>query len=328
MINNESRSNNLKLEIEKLSKTELHLHLEGAIPVETLYKLVQRSSSATSITTIEELISKMKYKNFSHFIEVWVWKNSFITKESDFFMITLSVLEALSQQNITDAELFYSPGDFWRQKLSIRGITEEALAGRQKAFEEFGIRSEFIVDLVRDFGPELGRITLDEVTPYLGKGIIGIGLGGSEQAFPAGDYESVFAEAKDRGFHLTAHAGEAAGPESIWETITKLNVERIGHGIRAIEDPGLMAYLKERQIPLEICPVSNVRTGVVKELNKHPVRRMFDEGLFVTVNSDDPVMFNTSLNYEFQQLAEHLSFDLEEIKTVLNNAHECLFKRI
>lgn len=311
--------------IKKMPKTELHLHLEGAIPVDFLFKLIKRDRSNPSIKTPDDLKEVFKYKDFDHFIITWGWKNSFIKKEEDFLEIAYEVLKKLSDQNVKYAEAFYSPGDFMNKGLTVQGITEYLIEGKEKARRDFNIKCNLIIDLIRDHGPEEGMKRLDEVTPYLGKGVIGIGIGGSEGFFPPEPYEAVYKEAKKRGFRLTAHGGEAAGPESVWGAINKLGVERIGHGVRAIEDTKLIKYLKEKQIPLEVCPVSNIKTGIYKSIEEHPIKEFFREGLMVTVNSDDPEMFNTSITEEYLILAEELAFSPDDIKKLSFNSIEASF---
>lgn len=302
-----------------MPKVELHLHLEGAIPLETLFNLIQREGKEPSIKNIDDLRKKLAYIDFAHFIEVWIWKNTFIKEEKDFEEIAYQVLRSLSKQNVKYIEAFYSPGDYWRQGLSTQKITEYLIKGKERAYYDFGIQSELIVDLIRGDGPEIGMQRLEEVTPYLGKGLIGIGLGGNEQSFPADPYASVYKEARERGFRLTAHAGEAAGAESIWTVIKKLDVERIGHGVRACEDPKLVSLLKKRQIPLEMCVISNVRTGVCESVEVHPIKQYFQQGLMVTANSDDPTMFNTSISQEYLVLVQKLGFTISDLKHLSMN---------
>ena len=320
-----STASRLEELIRAAPKTELHLHLEGAIPLETLYRLIRRQGGDPSISTIKDLERKFTYTDFAHFIELWIWKNTFITEEQDFEQIAYQVLRNLSEQNVKYIEAFYSPGDHTHKGLTVQGITEYLIKGKERARRDFGIRCELIVDIVRGDGVDVGMQRLDETEPYLGKGLIGIGLGGSEQKFPADPYEPVYKEAKRRGFRLTAHAGEAVGPPSIWAAISKLGSERIGHGVRTYEDPRLVAYLKEHQIPLELCVVSNVKTKVCESVESHPIRQYYDEGLLVTVNSDDPVMFNTTLNQEYTVLAQHLLFTIDELKQLTLNGVEASF---
>ncbi|MFH1313300.1 MAG: adenosine deaminase, partial [Candidatus Eisenbacteria bacterium] len=214
--------------IERMPKAEIHLHMEGAIPPEVLLGQIKRSGREPSIKTVDDLRERLKYKDFPEFIRIWTWKTTFVKEEQDFAEIAYRALEWFSTQNVKYVEAFYAPGDYRRQGLTAPEITEFLIEGKDRAQHDFGIRCELVVDVVRDHGPELGMQRLDDVTPYLGKGVIGVGLGGSEQSFPADPYESLYREAKERGFRLTAHAGEVAGPESIWAAINKLDTERIG----------------------------------------------------------------------------------------------------
>jgi adenosine deaminase len=304
--------------VEKLPKVELHLHLEGAIPLQTLYSFALKKGD-TSVRDPDDLKRRLTYSNFSEFILKWVWMISFIQSEEDFEEVAYSVLRNLSMQNVRYVEAFYSPGDFRFRGLTPQGITENLIKGKERAFREFGIRSQLIVDLVRNYGPAYGGNLVKELEGYLGKGLIGVGLGGSEDHFPADAYASVYADARKRGYRLTAHAGEAAGAESIWTAIEKLGAERIGHGLRAYEDERLVSLLRERRIPLEMCVTSNVRTGVCRSFEAHPIRKYFDEGLMVTVNSDDPTMFHTSITDEYILLASRFGFDSNELRRLAMN---------
>jgi adenosine deaminase len=311
----------------EIPKVELHLHLEGAIPLETLFGFIQRQGDNKLIKSLEDLKKRLVYSNFAQFIKIWLWKNSFITEYKDFEELVYQVLQSLSQQNVKYVETFYSPRDFTlrNKKLSVCGITESLIKGKKKAFDDFGIRSELIVDVVRDCGPHMGMDLIKELSGYLGRGLIGIGLGGNEKLFPAGLFAKVYQEARDRGFRLTAHAGEAAGAKSIWATLNELEAERIGHGLRAYEDPQLINYLCEKQIPLEMCVVSNIKTQVCKSFKEHPVRNYFKKGLMVTINSDDPTMFDTSITNEYLVLIQKFGFSLEEIRKINLNSIEASF---
>lgn len=314
-----SHIKNLKQFIMAVPKVELHLHIEGAIPLETMLALIHRKEPASTIQTIEDLQRRFTFTDFPHFLDVWRWKDTFIMYERDFEEIAYQVLRDLSAQNVAYVEAFYAPGSYQKQNLSIQGITENLITGKERANRDFGIRCEFIIDLIRNHELDKARYYLDEVTPYLGKGVIGVGIGGPEHDFPADPYAEIYQEARQRGFRLTAHAGEAAGAESIRSAVEKLGVERIGHGLRAYEDPELIALLKERQIPLEMCVVSNVKTAVCKSIEAHPIKQYFDQGLLITANSDDPVMFNTSINHEYQVLFQQLGFMVDELKQLSLN---------
>lgn len=311
--------------LSSIPKTELHLHIEGAIPLETLYSFMKKRDRDAFITSIDDVKSRFVYTDFEHFIETWIWKNTFITDEQDFELIAYEVLKQLHQQNVQYVEAFYSPGDFSGQGLSVSGITENLLEGIRRARIDFRICCQLIMDIVRGDGVDVGMQRMEEVTPYLGKGVIGIGLGGNEQKFPAQEYAPVYREAKKRGFRLTAHAGEAAGADSIWASINTLQVERIGHGTRAYEDPHLVTYLRESQIPLEMCVVSNVKTGVISSCEDHPINTYFNEGLLVTVNSDDPTMFNTSITEEYALLTRYLHFSFQDLESISINGIKASF---
>ena len=240
----------IRSRVRTLPKAELHLHLEGAVPLTALWELLSKYGLPPGMGGIEDL----------------TWKNGYLREYDDL------------------------------------------------------VRVNLVADLVRDFGPERGLRWLREIDEVRHLGVVGIGIGGSEHAFPPEPYAAVYREARERGFRTSAHAGEGSGPESVWGAVRALEVDRIGHGTRAVEDPELVALLVERRIPIEACPISNVRTGVVPAVSAHPIRALFDAGAVVTVNTDDPKMFNTSLEDEYAALAEHLGFTWEEILTLNANA--------
>jgi adenosine deaminase len=218
------------------------------------------------------------------------------------------------------AEVFFSPWDFVPNGLKMEDITEATLSGIRRAEMDFLIKCSLIADIDRNYGAETSMQKLNQLMPYLNKGIIGIGLGGNERDFPAGMFKEVFTEAKNRGFRTTVHAGEAAGPESVWSALLELKAERIGHGVRAVEDPALVEYLNKHQIPLEICITSNLQTKVFPSLAEHPFDRFYKEGLMVTVNSDDPPMFGANITDELLMLHNKLNYTLEDLFTLTRNA--------
>ncbi len=299
---------------ERLPKVELHLHLEGAIPYDALWNLVQKYGGDALVSSKEMLKHRFEYKDFPHFIETWVWKNQFLREYEDFTFIAKAVARDLVGQNIRYAEVFYSPPDFIRHGLTTQRITEAIRRGLE---EVEGIEVALVTDLVRDFGPERAAVTLAEANEVKQLGVVGIGIGGSEQEFPPEAFEAVFARARQLEFRTSAHAGEAAGPESVWGAIRSLKVDRIGHGTRAEEDPKLVEYLVEQEVPLDMCPISNVRTGVVRSYEQHPVRRYFERGMALSINTDDPKMFGTSLAEEYALLVENKGFTLADIKELV-----------
>jgi len=313
-----SQSSNLAW-FERLPKVELHLHLEGAIPYDALWELLQKYGGDVLVPNKEMLKRQFEYVDFPHFIETWVWKNQFLREYEDFTFIAEAVARDLAGQNIRYAEVFFSPPDFLRKGLKPQRITEAVRRGLEQVPE---IEIALIPDLVRDFGPERAEITLEEINEVRHLGIIGVGIGGSEHDFPPEAFEVVFERARQLGFRTSAHAGEAAGAESVWGAIRSLRVDRIGHGTRAGEDESLLSYLVAQKIPIEMCPLSNVRTGVVESYEKHPVRRYFERGVVLSINTDDPKMFGNSLAEEYLLLTEKQGFTRAEIKELLLGAIE------
>jgi adenosine deaminase len=311
--------------IEEMPKVELHLHLEGAFTFEYLLSLVDKYGGDPNVKNIDDLKKYFTFKDFPHFIKTWYWKNQFYKESIDFEESTYQTLKNLAEQNVVYAEVFYSPWDFEPSGLRVEEITEATISGIERAESEFNIKTSLIADIVRNYGAETAVKRLEQVEPYLDKGIIGLGLGGNEIDFPAKDFTEVFRNAKELGFRLTAHAGEAAGPQSVRDVVELLEVERVGHGVRAIEDSVLIDILRERNIPLEVCITSNICTNIYSSVEAHPFKKLYDEGLFLTVNSDDPPMFGSDITGEFLLINEKLDFSLDAIKDLSLNAVNASF---
>jgi adenosine deaminase len=294
----------------KLPKIELHVHLEGAIPHGALFDLIRKYGGDPSIPDVTALARRFEYTNFSEFIEAWEWKNRFLREYEDFSHVAELTACDMAGQNIRYSEMFFSPSLFVRKGLGIQELTHAVRKGLSRVPE---IEIKLVADLVRDYGPESEMMTLRALRDVKGEGVVGIGLGGSEHEFPPEPFEAIYDEARLMGFHVSAHAGEAAGPESVWEAVRQLRVERIGHGTRAREDPELMDYLQEHRIPIELCPMSNVRTGAVGSIAEHPIREYFERGLVISVNTDDPAMFGTTLDAEYDLLMQECGFTRREI---------------
>lgn len=301
----------------QLPKVELHLHLEGAVPHEALWELVQKYGGDPQLPDIRALIQRFEYRDFPHFIDTWVWKNSFFREYEDFTFFATAVAADLARQNIRYAEAFFSPPDFHRIGLQTQPLVEAVRKGLDLVPQ---VQVALVPDLVRDFGPQRALRTLEELAEVRHLGLIGVGIGGSEQNYPPEPFAGVYDRARALGLHTSAHAGEAAGPESIWGALRVLSAERLGHATRAIEDEALVEWLAEHQLPLEMCPISNLRTGVVASLEQHPVKSFFQRGLLVTVNTDDPKMFGNSLALEYYLLENRLGFTHQDIRQLILNA--------
>lgn len=311
--------------IRVMPKTELHLHLEGAIPLELFLKLIHRKEPQHQIRTISDLRSKFHYADFREFIMTWIWMTEFLTKEEDFEEIAYRVSEELIQQNVKVAEVFFSPFDYAPNNLDPVGITESVIRGIKRARKDFSLHISAIVDIVRNHTYEPATTRFQRIEHLEGSELIGIGLGGSENRFPNELFSDVFKEARKKGFHTVAHAGEAAGAESVESAVELLKAERIGHGIRILEDEKLVKKMAALQIPFEVCPTSNVETKVVQSFDHHPIKKMISSGLNVTVNSDDPTFFQTSITHEFHHLVNRKGFMWNDIKQLAIRGVESSF---
>lgn len=302
---------------DRVPKVELHLHLEGAIPLEALWRLCQKYGGNPLVPTPAALERRFVYRDFAHFIDTWVWKNRFLREPEDFTLVAEAVARDLQAQNVRYAEAFYSPPDFAHAGLTPQVLTEAIRAGLDRVP---GVRVALVANLVRDFGPERGANTLAAVAEVRDLGVVGIGIGGSEQHHPPEPWAGVFARARSLGFRTSAHAGEAAGAASVWGAVRALAVDRIGHGTRAHEDPALLDHLAATQLPLETCPGSNVCTGVVARLAEHPIASYITRGLCVTVSTDDPKMFGTSLAGEYRALSDTFGLGRDDVRRLILTA--------
>jgi len=300
-----------------LPKAELHVHQVGSASARIVAELAQRHPGTVPADPAE-LAAFFEFRDFAHFIEVWVWKNRFLREREDFTIIAEETARNLAAQRVLYAELFYSPGDHLHPGLDAAGITEAIRKGFDRVPE---IELALVADLIRDHGPERAGRMLEVVGELKDEfGVLGIGIGGSEQRFPPEPFASVYERARELGFRTSAHAGEAAGAESVWGALRALRPDRIGHGTRAVEDPALLVHLAERRIPLELCVLSNLRTGVVASVAAHPARIYFERGIPISINTDDPTLFNNSLAEEYLALHEELGFSLEDIHRVIEQA--------
>jgi aminodeoxyfutalosine deaminase len=294
-------------------KAELHLHLEGAVEPETLHEL-------DPSTPLEDLRALYSYSDFEGFLRAFGAVVKRLRTPADYALITRRLLERLAAQNVRYAEITLAAGVvLWKEQEF--GPIFEAV---REAAEGSPVQVSWILDAVRQFGAEHARQVADLAAERVNRGVVAFGLGGSEERGPAGWFTGVFAFARDAGLRLVAHAGEAGGPESIRAALA-IGAERIGHGIAAARDPELMSLLKERQIPLEICITSNLVTGVVGSLEEHPIRRLFDAGVPLTLNTDDPAMFGCTLTGEYQLAAERFGFSEAELRGIAENAFRFAF---
>ena len=303
-----------------LPKAELHLHLEGAIPLSALFELVQAAGGDPAVPTVEALRNRLVYPDFPAFLDAWIWKNGFLRTYDDFAFVAEAVAADLARQNIRYAELFFSPSRFADRGLSPAGLASAIRSGFARVPEA---TLYLIADLVRDHGPERAAVTLGEVVEVAEEaGILGIGIGGSEHLYPPEPFAPVYEAARKAGLRTGAHAGEAAGAASVRGAVEVLRVDRLGHALRAEEDEAVVDLLARTGVALELCPLSNLATGVIERIEDHPVRRYWERGLNISINTDDPGMFHNSLAGEYAVLMDVFGFSRAEIRRLAAAALE------
>lgn len=307
--------------IRDMPKVELHVHLEGSIRPDTLLALAARHGQSLPATTVEGLREWFAFRDFDHFLEVYVASASCLRTPEDIERITADFLAGQAAQNVLHSEVTYTPST----QLMLAGIPlDEQLdainRARSAAWTKHGVSMTVTIDYPRNLDPDgfvpVARWAADNI----GRGVSALGLGGPEAGHPPELFREAFAIAREAGLPGVPHAGETAGPESIRGALRHLYAVRIGHGVRCLEDPMLVDELRERQVPLEVCPTSNVCLGVVPAFEAHPLPRLMDEGLYVTLNSDDPPMFGTTLTDEYLKAALAFGLDRPQIESLVLNA--------
>ena len=309
----------------EMPKVELHVHLEGSIRPATLLTLAQRNRVTLPASDLESLRAFYRFTDFEHFLRVYFAIVECLQTVADFELIAYQFGADMARQNIRYAEVTFTPHiSVTNSGLSFDDILAGLNAGRSRAEAEFGIEFRWILDMVRDDVDSRFRV-VEWAADALDQGVVGLGLGGTEASHPHERFADAYKVAREAGLHSVTHAGENAGPESVWAAIRFLGAERIGHGVRSIEDPALVEYLKQHQIPLEVCPTSNLCLGIYASYQQHPLRQLWEQGVYVTVNSDDPPMFDTDLVSEYQILADEMGFSVGELKRLNLNALRASF---
>ena len=298
-----------------LPKAELHLHLEGSVAPETLHEL-------DPATPLEEFRALYEYADFDAFLRAFGAIGKLLRGPAEYAHVTKRLLERLAAENVRYAEIIVAAGVVLWKGQEFAPIFE-AIRG---AAEGSPVEVRWILDAVRQFGVEPARRVAELAAERVDRGVVAFGIGGSETRGPAEWFREVFAFAREAGLHLTAHAGESAGPDSIRAAL-ELGAERIGHGIAAAGDAALMRELRERDVPLEICITSNVVTGVVERLEEHPVRRLYDAGVPITLATDDPAMFGCTLTGEYRLAAEKFGFSEADLRGIAENGFRYGFGR-
>jgi adenosine deaminase/aminodeoxyfutalosine deaminase len=300
--------------IQALPKAELHLHLEGAVEPETLRELAPQLS-------LDEIRAQYRFSDFQGFLRSFKWVNEFLDGPGAYALATRRLLERLENQNVRYAEVILSAGVIlWMNRdlaVIYDAVRRESLRSK--------VEVRWLFDGVRQFGVESVRRVAELAAERVRDGVAGIGIGGDEARGPAGLFADVYRWAASRGLRLTAHAGETGGAASVRAALA-IGAERIGHGIQSVDDPALLHELRDRRIPLEVCISSNAATGAVASLDAHPVRRLFDAGVPIVLNTDDPAMFHTTLNREYEIAVERFGFSEAELREVAANAFRYAFR--
>ena len=323
-----------------LPKAELHLHLEGTVEPATLLQLAERhpeplqlpansrykETSEVDLTQPGAIEKLYQYNDFAGFLTAFKTVSEQMRAPEDYELVAYKMMERLRDEGVLHAEVYVSAGIIQWRGQQFEPFLEAIEVGRKGGEEDFGISVLWIVDAVRHFGVDAVKRVVDDSIRLRKKypSIAGIGIGGDEARGPAEQFRSIYAKAKDNGLHLLAHAGESVGPESIWAALN-IGAERIGHGLNAIADPDLVQELAERQVPIEINITSNLRTGCCRKMEDHPVRRYFDEGLMITLNSDDPAMFGSWVANEYALAQEAFGFTDEHLRELARNSFEASF---
>ncbi|MER7587519.1 adenosine deaminase [Micromonospora sp. NPDC127501] len=304
-----------------LPKVELHVHHVGSALPRIVAELAARHEGRTPVPADPDaLASYFEFRDFAHFIEVYLSVVDLIRDPEDVWILTHEVARELARQQVRYAELTITPYSHVRRGIPAPAFCEAIEDARKRALADFGIELRWCFDIPGEAGlpaaEETLRIALDERPD----GLVSFGLGGPEIGVPRPQFRPYFDQARAAGLRSVPHAGETTGPQTVWDALNELGAERIGHGISAAQDPQLLAYLAERQIGMEICPTSNVRTRAVATLDEHPLPRLVEAGLLVTINSDDPPMFGTTLNDEYAVAARLLGVGAEGLAGLARNA--------
>jgi len=303
-----------------LPKVELHAHLVGSASVPTVLELARRHPDGGVPTDEAALREFYAFTDFAHFLEVYIAVDSLVRTADDVEAIASGVLADLAEQQVRYVELTVTPDSHLLKGIEPDALAESLVRARLRARQDHGLEVGWVYDIPGELGLESGERTIDWVERWAPEGSVGFGLGGPEIGVPRPQFADVFARARQLGLASVPHAGETTGPQTVWDAVQELGAERIGHGIAAARDTALMRHLAERQIALEVCPTSNVRTRAVATLAEHPWQVLRDAGVLVTLNSDDPGMFDTTLTREYTVASRSFGLGRSELAALVRTA--------
>jgi len=310
--------------IKKIPKAELHLHIEGSLEPELMFELGKRNRIEIPFTNVEEIRSAYDFHDLQSFLNIYYQGFNVLIKQQDFFDLTWTYMLKCKEENIVHAEIFFDPQAHTDRGIEFGLVISGIHKALLKAEKELGISSKIIMCFLRHLDEDSAFKTLDQALTHKDK-IIGVGLDSSEMGHPPNKFERVFKKAMKEGFLTVAHAGEEGPSEYIWEALDLLKVKRIDHGVRCLEDEKLVQKLRKEQIPLTVCPLSNVKLCVFEKLEDHNLKRLLDEGLMVLVNSDDPAYFGGYLNTNLIECQKALNLSINDIKRLAINSFKSSF---
>lgn len=315
--------NQLEL-IHALPKAELHVHIEGTFEPELMFQIAQRNHIEIPYKSVDEVKEAYNFHNLQSFLDIYYAGAKVLIHEQDFYDLTWAYFEKCKQDYVVHTEIFFDPQTHTARGIAFETVLNGIVRACKDAEEKLQISSHLIMCFLRHLTEEEAFETLAQALPYKDK-IIGLGLDSSEVGHPPEKFARVFAKARDEGFLIVAHAGEEGPAEYIWQALDLLKVNRIDHGVRSEEDPKLMARLAEERMPLTVCPLSNLKLCVVDDMKQHNIKRLLEQGLCVTVNSDDPSYFGGYMNDNFIAIQEALNLSHEELKTLAIHSFEASF---
>ncbi len=307
-----------------IPKAELHIHIEGSLEPELIFALAQRNGVPLAYPSVEALRAAYAFTDLQSFLDIYYAGASVLLKPQDFHDMAWAYFLRAKADNVVHTELFFDPQTHTARGVPMATVIEGLSGACKRAEFELGISSALILCFLRHLSEEDAFATLEAALPYRGH-FIGVGLDSSEVGHPPEKFERVFARCRELGLKLVAHAGEEGPPEYMWQAIDLLKVQRIDHGVAALQDPLLMAELAHTRMPLTVCPLSNLKLCVVDDLRDHPLKKMLDAGLCATVNSDDPAYFGGYMNANFEQTVQALDLSREDVVQLARNSVEASF---
>lgn len=310
--------------IQQMPKVELHLHIEGTLEPELMFALAQRNQIELPFKSVQEVREAYHFTNLQSFLDIYYQGAQVLVHEQDFYDLMWAYLKKASEQNVRHAEIFFDPQTHTDRGISFKTVIDGLTRAMEDAEQHLGITSELILCFLRHLSPEAALKTLDDAYPYRDR-ILGVGLDSSEKGRPPELFTKVFEKAKEQGYLTVAHAGEEGPAEYVWEAINLLDVKRIDHGVRSIEDSKLIDYLVAHEIPLTVCPLSNIKLCVFDEMGQHNIKQLLDLGVRVTVNSDDPAYFGGYMNENFLATQAGLDLSKQDLYQISRNAIEAAF---